>query len=163
MKHKLYKAIETLVNAGKLNGEIKMNFSYFKINLKGTKPDNMSRFSKKRNKSDKHQGVKGVSYQKVCVLTAIDSNDNCIAKITGLGSESVEKLSKCKDFFSQGSVIVSDSKSSNTKFARTINCKTRLVPSGKHLTKDGNNINDINQPHQELKIVAFLQDTCRTI
>ena len=153
MRHKLYKAIETIVNVYKLNEEIKMDFSYFKINLKGTKPDKMPRFSKKRGKSDKHKGIKGVSHHKVCVLTAIDSNDNCIAKITGLGSESVEKLSNYKDFFLPGSTIVSDSKSSNTRFAKTINCKCNLVPCGKHLTKEGNHINDINQIHQELKIM----------
>lgn len=156
MRHKLYKAIEPLADKNILNGEIKMDFAYFKINLKGTKPHKMPRISKKRGKSDKHKGIKGVSHHKVCVLTAIDSNDNYFAKITGLGSENYNKLACYKDGFSHGSTIVSDSKSSNTKFAKLVNCKASLVPSGKHLTKDGNHINDINQLHQEIKIMNVM-------
>lgn len=151
MRHKLYKAIETLINSQTLKGEIKMDFAYFKINLKGTKKDKMPRISKKRGKSDKHKSVKGLSSHKICVFTAIDSYDNALVKIAGLGSESYEKLSYFKTYFQPYSTIIADSKSSNIKFAKLVRCNTNLVPSGAHLTKDGNHINDINQLHQELK------------
>lgn len=151
MRQKLYRAINQLVESQKLSDEIKMDFTYISINLKGTKPENMPRKSKVRGKSDKHNSIKGVSHHKICVFTALDSNDNHIVKIAGLGSESYEKLLQFENYFKHGSTVVCDSKTSNTKFIKHIHCKAELIPSGKHLSKDGNHINDVNHIHSDIK------------
>ena len=99
MRHKLYKAIGELIESQILSDHIEMDFTYRKINLKGTKTHNLPRHSKKRGKSDKHNSTIGISKRKVCIFTAIDSNDNVINKVAGLGIEDYDKLCHLKDTF----------------------------------------------------------------
>ena len=151
MRHKLYKAIETFVYDQMLHDEIKLDFTYFNINLKGTKPKNMPRISKKRGKSDKHDSLRGLNGHKICVLTAIDSSDDHIAAIAGLGAENIEKLSSFDHFFKKGSKIILDSKPGFNKYLKEKGHICETVPRGKHISRKGDHINDINQFHQELK------------
>ena len=67
------------------------NKKYFSINLKGTKPNKMPRFSKKRTSTSSH--YKGISHHKICVVSSIDEKDNLLLKITGLGR--LDILLKC--------------------------------------------------------------------
>ena len=66
-----------------LSGKIQSDEKYFSINLKGTKKENMPRFSKKRTSTS--SPYRGVSHHKICVVSSIDENDNLLLKITGLG------------------------------------------------------------------------------
>lgn len=48
MRHKLYRAVQILHLNEKLEKKTQLDSSYFKINLKGTRPQNMPTMSKKR-------------------------------------------------------------------------------------------------------------------
>ena len=67
MRHKLYKAASQIIQEQNLS-----------INLKGTKLENMPRYSKKRGKQSAYRGI---SHHKVCVTCAIDSQDNIMMNI----------------------------------------------------------------------------------
>ena len=88
MRHKLYKTASQIIQEQKLSDEIEIDSQYLSINLKGTKLENMPRYSKKRGKQSAHREI---SHHKVCVTCAIDSQDNIMMNIVGLGSESFEK------------------------------------------------------------------------
>ena len=62
----------------KLSDEIEIDSQYLSINLKGTKLENMPRYSKKRGKQSAYRGI---SHHKVCVTCAIDSQDNIMMNI----------------------------------------------------------------------------------
>lgn len=151
MRHKLYRAIKDIVESQILSEEIKFDCTYHKINLKGTKSNKMPRLSKKRGKSDKHNSIKGISKHKVCIFTCIDSHDNIYASIAGNGSETFEMLKPYKTLFKRNATFICDSKPSNILLVKEAKGKSSLIPSKKHLNKDGNHINDINQIHSELK------------
>ena len=51
MRHKLYKAASQIIQEQKLSNEIEIDSQYLSINLKGTKPENMPRYSKKKRKT----------------------------------------------------------------------------------------------------------------
>lgn len=51
MRHKLYKAASQIIQEQKLSDEIEIDSQYLSINLKGTKPENMPRYSKKKRKT----------------------------------------------------------------------------------------------------------------
>lgn len=53
MRHKLYKAVSRIQRESKLSGLVELDPSYTKINLKGTKQENMPRYSKHRGKGKK--------------------------------------------------------------------------------------------------------------
>jgi transposase-like protein len=76
MRHKLYRAVSDLQLKEKMEKTTQLDSSYFKLNLKGTKPHNMTRISKKRGGGSAYSGV---SHHKICVVTAIDENDHSLA------------------------------------------------------------------------------------
>ena len=78
MRHKLYKAASQIIQEQKLSDEIEIDSQYLSINLKGTKLENMPRYSKKRGKQSAYRGI---SHHKVCVTCAIDSQDNIMMNI----------------------------------------------------------------------------------
>lgn len=90
IRHKVLTALTTIIDKIKLSGEIQSDEKYFSINLKGTKPNNMPRFSKKRTSIS--SPYRGISHHKICVVSSIDENDNLFLKITGLGRCTTEML-----------------------------------------------------------------------
>lgn len=103
MRHKLNEAANAVIEKIQLSGAVEVDGGYFKINLKGTKPENMPRMIKKRGNKSSYSGI---SHHKVCVACAIDENDQTIMRILGLGSESCSKYKKIAENLKQ----VSDSK-----------------------------------------------------
>lgn len=90
IRHKILMVLNTFIDNIELSGEIQSDEKYFYINLKGTKPKNMPRFSKKRTSTS--STYNGISHHKVCVVSSIDEKDNLLLKITGLGRCTTEML-----------------------------------------------------------------------
>ena len=154
MRHKLYKAIEDIVLNTTLSGLIEIDAQYTKINLKGTKPNKMPRYSKKRgNKA----AFSGISHHKICLITAVDENDNMLFRIAGLGPESIDKYLLFKDCFKEGSTFISDSKPAIKKFAQEILCSIEQIPvianKKRYATNNNHTVSNVNQIHSELSIL----------
>ena len=131
-----------------LSGIIEMDEKYISINFKGTRKDKMPRESKR---SSHDNTASGISKEDVCILGAIDENDNILLVISGLASAGIQYLkngfnSKIKE----GATIITDEKSSYIKFAKDNNLILKQIKSGNHSTKDGYNINTLNQIFSEL-------------
>ena len=154
MRHKLYKAIEASVLLTTLSGVIEIDAAYTSINLKGTKPDKMPRFSKKRGNRAAYSGI---SHHKVCLITAIDENDNMLFRIGGLGPESFDKYSKYASNFNEVTRFISDSKAAINLFAESLNCQIEQIPvlanKKRYATKNGKTISNVNQLHSEFSIL----------
>ena len=159
MRHRLYSAITQFQRTTRLSGDIEFDPTYIKINLKGTKPENMPRMSKKRGKHKSVFGksLAGVSHHKVCIISAIDEHDNIFLKIGGLGEESEEMFNKYSKYFSRKSLIISDDKPAIKNFALRNKMRSDVIPSigGKTLftTPEGNSLSSINEIHSEIKLL----------
>lgn len=149
LRHKLLYALKNFIKNIKLSGKIKSDEKYFSINLKGNKPQNMPRYSKKRTSVT--SPYRGISHHKICVISSIDENDNLLLKIVGLG--------RCTTDMSKNSLgvkldnaksISADSASAYQEFC----CKYKLilnaVPSGFH-SNGIFNISEINGIHSQLE------------
>lgn len=149
IRHKILNALESYIESINLSGEIEADEKYFKINLKGTKHDKMPRTSKKRASTSK----RGLSNHKICVVSAIDENDNLIIKLTGLGQATINML---KDTFNKrvekASTFITDSKSSYIKFCEEFGINLKQIPSGRYTTKDYFNIANINNIHSQIEV-----------
>ena len=93
----------------KLSGEVEIDTQYKSINLKGTRPQNMPRYSKKRGEQAAYRGI---SHHKVAIISAIDENDHMMMQVSGLGSESFDKYKANEDCFEDVKEFISDSKAS---------------------------------------------------
>lgn len=150
LRHKVLCALKNFINSIKLSGDIQSDEKYFSINLKGTKPENMPRYSKKR--ASVLSSYKGISHHKVCVVSSIDENDNLLLKIVGLGrcttnmlKESLgKKLNNAKS-------IIADSASAYQGFCKEYKLTLNAVPSGFH-SKGVFNISEINGVHSQLEV-----------
>ena len=150
LRHKVLCALKNFINSIKLSGNIQSDEKYFSINLKGTKTENMPRYSKKR--TSVLSSYKGISHHKVCVVSSIDGNDNLLLKIAGLGrcttnmlKESLgKKLNNAKS-------IIADSASAYQGFCKEYKLTLNAIPSGFH--SDGIfNISEINGVHSQLEV-----------
>lgn len=156
MRHKLYAAVSTFQEDQKLSSQIQLDPVYTKINLKGTKPKDMPRISKRRGKhksSSYGKSLSGISHHKICIFSAIDEKDQILLKIAGLGQESKELFEPFGKYFKEGSTIISDDKSCIRKFAQEHGMNSEVIPSianqNRFTTAKGNSLADINQLHQE--------------
>lgn len=148
-RHKLYKSINKYIKSIILSGDIQLDSTYEKINLKGTKPNKMPRVSKKRGSRSK--GNNGVSNHKICIMTGVDSNDHIVLKIAGIGRESIEHYNSIKDQIINPKLFITDQAWGFTTFAKQYNCELEQIPYSGHKSNNGYDINTLNGIHSELK------------
>jgi transposase-like protein len=146
-RHKLYKAIEEVKKTIILTGLIEIDGTFVPINLKGTKPKNMPRKSKKRSSS----AYRGISHHKVCIMSAVDENDNMFFEIVGLGSETNKMLDSIEHKIKACSFLVSDGKFAFETISKKLGCTNEVVKSGHFVNDNGFNLSTINGLHSELK------------
>ena len=149
LRHKVLNALKTFIKNITLSGQLQSDEKYFAINLKGTKTNNMPRYSKKRTSTK--SAYRGISHHKICVVSCIDENDNLLLKIVGLGRCTTQmlkdsiglKLNKAKS-------INADSASAYQDFCKDNDLVLNAVPSGFH-SDDIINISEINGVHSQLE------------
>lgn len=146
-RHKLYKALAEVKKSIVLSGIIQIDGTFVPINLKGTKPENMPRISKKRSSS----AYRGISHHKVCILSAVDDKDNMLFEIVGLGSETNVMLDSIEYKIKDCEVLVSDGKFAFDTFSKKLRCTNEVVKSGYYVNEKGYNLSTINGLHSELK------------
>lgn len=148
LRHKVLDCISEIRENIKLKGTVEADETYESINLKGTKTNNMPRFSKPR--SSKGGSKRGISNHQVCIASAIDEYDNCFLEIVGTGpitSDEVELAFSGK--IENVTTFVTDCKSSYEKFMSKNNIKLEQVKSGTYVNSNGYNLATINSLHSE--------------
>lgn len=149
IRHKVLLGLKSFVENIKLTGEIQSDEKYFSINLKGTKSENMPRYSKKRTSIT--SPYRGISHHKVCVVSSIDEYDNLILKIAGLGRGTTKMLEdNLGEKLINPKCITTDSASAYQDFCSNHNIKLQAIPSGFH-SNGTTNIAEINGVHSQLE------------
>ena len=154
MRHKLYKAISKVQENAVLSGDVELDPSYTSINLKGTEPANMPRMSKHRGKhkaTPYFHHIPGTSHHKICIVAAIDENDQMLFKIGGLGRESFQILNQYRKHFSDSTKIISDDSHSIQTFVSENGFESDVIPSGAYVSPNGNTVSSVNELHAEAK------------
>lgn len=149
LRHKVLFALKDFITDIKLSGEIQSDEKYFPINLKGTKPKNMPRFSKKRTSTT--SPYRGISHHKICVVSSIDENDNLLLEIVGLGRCTTAMLKNSLGLkLNNAKSVTADSASAYQEFCNNHKLTLNAIPSGCH--SDGTfNISEINGIHSQLE------------
>ena len=149
LRHKVLYALKCFIKNIKLSGKIQSDEKYFSINLKGTKPQNMPRYSKKRTSTN--SPYRGISHHKICVVSSIDENDNLLLEIVGLGRCTTDMLKKSLGLkLNNAKSINADSASAYQEFCSEYKLTLNAIPSGFH--NDGIfNISEINGIHSQLE------------
>lgn len=148
LRHKVLDCLSEIRKHIILKGETEADEIYESINLKGTKSQNMPRYSKPR--SSKGGSKRGISNHQVCIASAIDECDNSFLEIVGTGpitSETVKNVFNNR--IEKVSCLITDCKSSYEKFAFDNNIKLEQVKSGTYKNQNGYSLGNINSLHSE--------------
>ena len=149
LRHKILLALKKFVKNIKLQWNTQSDEKYFSINLKGTKPNNMPRYSKKRTSTS--SPYRGISHHKVCIVSSIDENDNLVLEIVGLGRCTTQMLEYAlDDKVEYVNNFNTDSASAYRTFCKKHHIKLNAIPSGQHSNGEIN-ISKINGIHSQLE------------
>ena len=137
----------------KLKGIVQCDEKYVRLSFKGTRKNKMPRESRRNGQEGR---TAGISMEQVCILMAIDSYDNILIKVVGLGPLSTDDLeNNFTDWIEEKSILVTDSKSSYIKFAKDHNLILKQIPENKHTTKDGYHLGELNSLMSELDVLLL--------
>ena len=151
MRHKLYHAAFEIRGHLKLFYEVEIDTQYKNINLKGTRLQNILRYSKKRGKQ---AAYKGISHHKFAIVCATDENDHMMQQVSGLGSGSFDIYKANKECFDNVKEFILDSNASIHQFVNyleAVNNKIKTSPLEKrYLTDDGKSLGSVNEMMTEV-------------
>ncbi len=142
MRHKVLKALKIFRENVKLTGQVEADEVSIPINFKGLSQNKMPRFSKKRKSASKKLN------HKVCILGAIDENDNEFLEIVGNGELTSDEVKKSLGSKSDNiSLLITDCRSSYEAFAKENNIKLEQIKSGTYKNLNGYTLSEINGLH----------------
>ena len=121
----------------------------------------MPRLSKHRgkHKSVFTKDIRGISGHKICLVTAIDENENMMFKIGSLDSERKEILEPFTDRFQKDLLIISDSRQAIINFALNNGMRSDSIPTSPtktfFTTPLDNILGSVNELHTEAKSMIY--------
>lgn len=149
MRHKVLNALSTFRENVKLSGKIEVDELTIPINFKGMHQEKMPRFSKKRKSASKKVN------HKVCILGAIDENDNQYLEIVDYGeitSNDIEKSLGSK--LNNGMYLITDCRSAYESFAKKNQLKLEQIKSSTYKNENGYTLSEINGLHSNF--ISFM-------
>lgn len=149
LRLKMMDSFKNIKQKIKLSGDVEADEIYRSINLKGTKPKNMPRFSKHR--TSKGTSTRGISNHKVCIESAIDENDTMFFEIVGTGPITCDMVkTSLGPKLGNVSKLITDCKNSYEGLAKEMHLNLKQVKSKCYIDEQGNNLANINSAHSGL-------------
>ena len=149
LRHKVLDILSNIRKNIALKDKTQVDEKHESINLKGTKTENMPRYSKPR--STKGGSKRGVSKHQVCIASAIDETDQCFFEIVGTGPITTEQIRIAfSNKINSVDILITDCKSSYEKFASENGLRLEQVKSGTYVNENGFNLSEINSLHSGL-------------
>lgn len=142
MRHKVLNVFSIFKENIKLSGKIEADELTIPINFKGMRKEKIPRFSKKRKSASKKVN------HRVCILGAIDENDNHYLDIVNYGeitSMNIEKSLAPK--LSNATHLITDCKSAYESFAKKHQLFLEQIKSSTYKNTNGYTLSEINGLH----------------
>lgn len=151
-RHKVMDSMMDCQSDEVLAGEIQIDETYFVLNLKGFKSRGGKTMPRKAKKRGTPAIKRGVSNETVCVLVALDENDQLITQIIGQGNPTIDAIDGgLKGRMRFGSDLITDSKAAYQEVSLRHQCRLHQIPAGVHASSTFN-LGSLNQIHSEMKV-----------
>lgn len=151
LRIKIMSILESLDKDIILKGTVQIDEMYLRISFKGTRHEKMPRKSHRNGFDDR---MSGISKYQVCILFAIDSYDNIIIKVVGNGPLTTKMIeNNFNRKIEQGSVLVTDSKSSYIEFAKKNKLILKQIPANQFTLDNKYNLAEVNELMSEFEIM----------
>lgn len=93
---------------------------------------------------------RGISEEKICILTAVQRLGNCIARSFNVAKPRTEDVTSFSKFIQDGSYIWTDGLSSYQKVLEDKNCESKILNTYKNYDKV-NHLNNVNSFHSQIQ------------
>ena len=113
----------------------------------------MPRMSKRRGKSSSYRGI---SHHKVCILSAVDENDQMVFEIHGLGPETKNKVDQMISYFKKDDhnhYLISDMKQCYQNLSEETGRLHDEIKSDGYISEKGHSLAELNALHSEVKLL----------
>ncbi len=148
LRHKILNCISEFLGVSSIDGIVEADEVFFAYSYKGTKPSNMPRPSRKKDKQIKNRGI---SKEQVCVGTALDREGNIIIELLCTGKVTANELKRLYgNRIGEHSILCTDSHKPYIQFSTNIKSEHKRIKRGRH-KEDIYHINHINNLHSNLK------------
>lgn len=138
-----------------LSGQIQADEIFFPVSYKGNQKKGNFQLPRPAHQRSSDNHIKGISKEKVAVLTAMDDKGVVIAIPVSQGKPTSNDIyNALKNHIKEGSTLITDSASSYNKLAKQLKLNLIKIPSGRHATVVngiGYNIQKINNLHKFMR------------
>lgn len=138
-----------------LSGEIQADEIFIPVSYKGNHKKSSFQLPRPAHKRSSDNHIKGISREKIGVLTAMDDKGVIIAIPVSQGKPTSNEIyNALKNHIKEGSTLITDSASSYNKLAKQLKLNLIKIPSGKHVSVVngvGYNIQKINNLHKFMR------------
>ncbi len=158
-RHKVLNTVKQNMKNIRLKGKIVSDETYFKRSYSGNYKN--KRMLDKITAGNIEGKLRGLSRQKVCVLTSMDSNGNCFIKPVQVAKIQLPSLFKyLSKIISHGSFLITDKEKSYKSFCKKLGFKLKQYKNERIYDENGNflyfysdnkELNRINSLHSRLK------------
>ena len=150
-RHKILDAIREKYTCLKLDKEIQCDETFFQESFKGNHKLDGFVMPRKPHKRGGQARFKGISKEKVCVLTALDSSKNLFIAPIAMGKPSSNDLIRSVGkTMTPGSTLITDSLFSYKTLSSYCKLNHVAIPKGQHSFKNFN-IQKVNSLHSNIK------------
>ena len=150
-RHRILDAIREITNKPVLKDIIQCDETYFNESFKGNHKNSKFVMPRKPYKRGSSCQLRGISHQKVCVLTALDiSNILYVAPVTMGIPASSDLIRALQNRVKENSVLITDALYSYKNLASFLHLNHIKIPPTKHKVNNYN-IQKINSLHSKIK------------
>lgn len=150
-RHKILDAIRENYNCSNLKEKIECDETFFQESFKGNHKSDGFVMPRKAHKRGGQARFKGISKEKVCVLTALDSNSSVFISPIAMGKPSSNDLIRSVGkVITPGSTLITDSLFAYKTLSSYCKLNHIAIPKGQHSVKNFN-IQKINSLHSNIK------------
>lgn len=141
MRHKIMSFLEINEDSIQVSEEVELDEKYLQESHKGKKIKGV-----KPRKRGSAASKRGVSNEKVCLLTAVERNGESFLRSYNMGHPTSQEVLNLKDHIKEGSFLWTDALSSYNTLAEELDSKRVILPSHDDYDKV-NHLNTVNSFH----------------
>lgn len=151
MRHKILDCLHEYLGVGSVKGIVEVDETFHAVSYKGNHKKSGFILPRPARRRGHEVKLRGISKEQVCIVTALDRNNNIILEPVCTGRVGVIELDKLfEGRIEEGSILCTDSHKSYPRFAKEHQLDHKQIKRGRH--KEGiYHINRLNALHSLYK------------
>lgn len=133
MRHKILDCLHEYLGVGSVKSIVEVDETFHAVSYKGNHKKSGFVLPRPARRRGHEVKLRGISKEQVCIVTALDRNNNIIFEPVCTGRVGVNELDKLfEGRIEEGSILCTDSHKSYPRFAKEQQLDHKQIKSGRH-------------------------------